>query len=87
MLSKLYEKYLKLISEKRYLKYKLNQAINEADKAYMKTNKRHYVVFSSGKYFVVNNDLLDSIKKRNGKKFSSLDILKEAIYTTPRFKS
>lgn len=84
MSTKLYEKILKTFSEKRYLKYKLNQAIIEAKKQFLLTGKRHYVVCSNKQYFVVNNAILDTVKKKNGKKFTSIDIMNEAIYITPQ---
>jgi len=79
----LYALVLSKISLKKYATYKLKQAIKKAQIGWIKTGKRHYVIPNNEDFFIIDSTTRRKLKKKNGKKYSEIEILDMAAYFTP----
>lgn len=84
LLSKIQDKIIKKVSPKHYQKILLKRAITEAKTRWIKTGKRHYVMSVNDEYIVFDKSILKRIRRKNGRKWTAIELLENSVYVTPQ---
>lgn len=61
----------------------LKRAVKDAKLKWVMTGKRHYVIPIFNEYIVVNSQITKKMKRKNGKRWSAVELSEAAVYITP----
>ena len=84
ILSKIQDKVIKKYWPKKYKKILLKRSVEEAKRRWIMTGKRHYVMPVDDQFIVFDKSILKKLRRKNGKKWTAIELLEYSVYVTPQ---